>query len=262
MNKEKVNNLIKQPLVWGLVGLIVVVGIVLSFDLSNNDALRINDTVFSRNELNQIANQITQEFEMYGVSATKEEIKQETVDRAIQQTLILDYAKERGIEVTQEEINDQINQIMGMYQFQEEQELLDLLREQGISSRKELENLLSLEIKIDKLVELYSEEVDVTEEEARQAYDDYAQQMEGVSAMGEMDQEILTFKEMENDLKTQIAGEKVAPLLLSKIEELKEEAEIEIYIDIDDLDIREPEVDEQQPQMEIDPEEFDIEEIQ
>ncbi len=261
MNKEKLNNLIKQPLFWAVIGSIVIIGSILYLNSKNdNIAIRINDSTFSREELNQIINQVTQELEIYGVSASKEEILDEAMERLIQQTLILDYAEERGVEVSQNEIESQFSDLMSMYQVQDEKEFLSLLEEQGIKNKDEVEKILSLEIKINKLIDLYGKEIDVTDEEVKEVYDDYYNQMKDMREMEgteEMDQEIPSFKEMEIDLRNQLVQEKVTPLILNKIEKLKEEADIEVFFDINDLEIREPEVDEnmmQQPEMEIDSE--------
>ncbi len=262
MNKEKVNNLIKQPLFWAVIGSVVIIGSLLYFNAKDNVAMRINDSTFSHEEFNQIINQIVQEIEMYGISANKEEIVEEAMERLIQQTLILNYAKERGMEVSQDEIDSEFDNLMSMYQVQDEQEFLSLLKEQGIKNKEEVEKLLSLEIKVNKLVDIYGEEIDITDKDVKEAYSDYYSQMEDMremEGMEGMDQEIPSFKEMEMDLRSQLVQEKVTPLILSKIEELKEEADIEVFFNIDDLEIREPQVDEslmQQPEMEIDPEQI------
>ncbi len=256
MSKEKIKNFVKHPLLWGTLGFIVVLAGFLYFDLGKNGvAMRVNDNTFSYKEINEIANQISQEFEIYGMSASKEEIKEETVERIIGQSLITQYAKERGIEVSQEEIDGQFREVMAMYGIENEEDFLAQLEMQGMENKEEIEELLSFEIKVNKLINLYGEEVDVSDEDVRDYYDDYVLQMESMmnqEGMEDTEQEILSFEEMELDLRTQLAGEKATPLILNKIEELREEAIIEIYFSVDDLDIKKLE-------FEIDPNQFEFE---
>ena len=166
----------------------------------------------------------------------------------------MEYAKERGVEVTREELDEYIEEVMQMVGAETHEELVEHLEVEGIGSMEELEDILEREILIMNLVSDYAEEVDITDEAAEEAYDDYTEQM-GMFAEPE---DIPTFEEMEGEIKEGLAQEEVFPLILAKVEELKEEADIEIFITEDDLEFEEMEVPEGQAPM-MDPEDMEIE---
>lgn len=226
------NNIFKKYWFWVSIAGIVVIGSALYFQSSDkniidNDsvAVRVNDTVFTYEEFENTSQQLVQEFEMYGMEATEEEIKEEVIQRLIQQALLGQHVAEKDLQVSQEELNQQVNEIMAMLGVQNEEELLEQLKMQGIESMGEFKDLLTFEIGINKLIDLYSKDIDISEEQLKEFYDDYAQQME------ELEQDVLLFEELKEDIRRELAYEEVTAILLSKIEELKEKAEIEIFID-------------------------------
>ncbi len=217
-------------------------------------ALRVNDTTYSFEEFKQTFEQTASEMQMQGMQVTKSEVKETTVERIVQEALLVEYAKERGVEVTREELDEYIEEVMQMVGAETHEELVEHLEVEGIGSMEELEDILEREILIMNLVSDYAEEVDITDEAAEEAYDDYTEQM-GMFAEPE---DISTFEEMEGEIKEGLAQEEVFPLILAKVEELKEEADIEIFITEDDLEFEEMEVPEGQAPM-MDPEDMEIE---
>ncbi len=264
------NNILKQAWFWILlVAVVIAGGILLSGTAEDEDvAIRVNDTTFSYNDFDNIVNQVTKEFEMYGMQASEEEIKEQAIDRAIQEALLVQYADEKELEATQQEIDSEFEELMMMYGAQSEEEFLTELEMQGIEGRKQVDKLIALEVKIGKLIENYKEDVEISDEEMQSAYENFKQQAEGLEGVEGMDQEIPSFEEMEDDLRNNLIQERVTPLLLEKIEELKELADIEIFIDEELIDIEEvsPEdempIQQETPEIEIDPEDIEDGEIE
>ncbi len=263
-------NLFKKPLFWIIAIFVIFTGITLSvleseeFGIDEDVALRVNETTYSFEEFEDAADRVSQEFQMQGMEATEEEIKEHTIERIVQEALLVEHASEKGIEVTQEEVEEQFKETMEMSGMENEEEFLSQLEMQGIKSREELEELLKTEVKIMKLIDLYAEDIEITDEEMEEAYDEYVQYMEGFEGMEGMEQEVLPFEEMEGDMKKGLAQERVYPILLSKIEEMEKEADIEIFVEKEDLQLEEVTP---QEGMQIDPEqmeqmEIDIEEME
>lgn len=247
-------NILKNPIIWVIIGGVVVLASLAYVNTMTQDdvAMKINDTTFTYNDLDKIINQVSQEFQMYGIQATKEEIIEEAINRATQEALLIEHANELGIEVSQEEIDDYFNEVMGMYGSEGEAEFLEDLKAQGFGSRQEIEKILATEVKINKLIDYYVEAEEITEEDLEEAYRDYSEQMGSFMAMQEIDEEIPSFEEMRESLKEELSHEKITPLILNKIEELKEGATIEIFFNVDDIDVNIPEVPEMQVQPQID----------
>ncbi len=262
------NELIKKNWIWGIVALIII-AVIFSFVLFNegNDtpsgeeiAIRINDETLSYEEFNNMMEQVSLEMQMYGVGLNEQELKDQTVEMLIQQILLGELAKQEGIEVTEQEINEYFDELMVMSGFEDKEDFLAQLEMQGFEDLKEIEDLLKIEIIVEKLVDFYKEEIDITEEDLESAYQDY------LEIMGE---EASSFEEMREQLKDSLIQEEITPLIFDKLDRLRETAEIEIFIDQEDIEIEIPEQPEITPEdfgepqgeMEITPEELEEMEI-
>ena len=250
-------DIFKKSWFWIIVAAVVIAGGILVFMDGDDVALRVNEREFSQAEFDQAVDQVTQEFQMYGMQAGEEEIKEQATERLIQEALLLEYAEEEGLDASQEEIDEQFDEFMVMYGAQSEEEFLAQLEAEGFEDKEEVEEVLGLEVQINKLLEVYSDEVEISDEDLEEAYDEYVAQMEGMEGVEGMDQEVPSLEEIEDDLRADMIQQEATPLLLETIEGMREEADIEIFVDEGDVDeeIEEPEMDEG---MQIQPEEGDV----
>jgi|GEM_PF-1436187 len=262
-------NIVKKPAFWVVIVFLVIVGAAI-FQIAMDEegvdftregdeevALRVNDTTYTFEEFRQTFEQVAMDMQMQGMQVTKEEVKDTTKERLVQEALLIEYATSEGIEVTRSDMEEHIEELMGMIGVETEEELLGQLEAEGIENREELEEILEREILIMNLIDAYAEEVDITDEEAEDAYDEYAEQMEMFGGP----EDVPTFEEMEGEIKEGLAQEEVFPLLFAKLEELEEEADIEIFITKDDLEFQEIEAPEGQAPM-MDPEDMEDLEIE
>jgi len=264
-------NLAKKPIFWIVVLFLIFAGIgVAQITVDEGDfaflgekteddvALRVEGTTYTFEEFERTFNQVAQEMQMQGMEVTKEEMKDNTVERLTQEALLVEYALNEGMEVTEEEIDEQIEEVMEMIGVETEEELLEQLEPEGIESRKELDEVLETEILIMKLIDAYTEQVDITDEEVEDAYDEYTERME----MYETTEDIETLEDLEEEIRESLAQEEVFPLLFEKMEEIKVDAEVEVFIKEEDLELEEMEAPEGQAPM-IDPEDMeDLEDME
>ncbi len=258
-------NLFKRPIFWAFALLVVLSGIWIAFseeDFSmpskqeEGVALRVNETTFTIDYFNAIANQVAMERQMFGGSLSDEELKEMVVERLTQEALLMELAKKEGIEPTKEEMEKAFKDVMDIYEAENEEELMDALKNEGVSDREELNEILSSGIKIEKLLEFYQKDIEeVTPEEAKEIYEKEFSQMVEMYEM--QDQEINeedfpSFEEVESDIIKDLMGQRTGEFIVAKIEEMKEAADVEIYIGIEDLEIES--ADQDQMQMPIDPE--------
>ncbi len=258
-------NLFKRPIFWAFALLVVLSGIWIAFseeDFSmpskqeEDVALRVNETTFTIDYFNVIANQVAMESQMFGGSLSDEELKEMVVERLTQEALLMELAKKEGIEPTKEEMEEAFKDVMDIYQAEDEEDLMGILKNEGVSDREELNEILSSGIKIEKLLEFYEKDIEkVTPEEAKEIYEKEFSQMVEMYEM--QDQEINeedfpSFEEVEGDIIRDLMGQRTGEFIVAKIEEMKEEADVEIYIDIEDLEIES--ANQEQMQMPIDPE--------
>src|SRR5690625_9802 len=137
----------------------------------------------------------------------KEQIKEITLEGLIGQELINQEAKELGIEVTDEDIEEEIEMIES-----QEGDVLDSLLEQFDWTEEDLEN----QIRTDLMNTRYTEE---TKEE-----------YERVKAETEDKDTVPEYEEVEDNVKAQMKQQKQNEELLKHIDEFKEDADIEILI--------------------------------
>lgn len=166
-------------------------------------------------DYNPIYSQVKSTMYQYGQDVSDlDMIKNQTVDILIDQTLIKQDAETQGIEVTEEEAQEELDTIK---ESSNEEEFTSLL-EQYNMTEKEFKNQL-----MDDLVTIkYVEEFDakVSDEEVQEYYDQ----------LKEQNKEIGELEEVEGQIKEILVNEKQSEQLRGKVEELKEGAEIETVI--------------------------------
>ncbi len=201
-------------------------------------ALRVNGITYTFEEFEQTFERVAREIQMQGMEVTKEEVKENTVEMLVQEALLIEHAIDEEIEVTKEDIDDHVEEIMGMLGLQTEEELLEHLNAEGIEDREELEDLLEKEVLIMNLIDAYAEDVEITEEQVKEAYDEYIRQVEELGGIGGAE-ETPAYEEIKGEIKESLAQEQVHPLIFAKLGEMKEGANIEVFITEESLELEE-----------------------
>lgn len=141
----------------------------------------------------------------------QKEIQELTMDSLIDRTVLLQYAEEEGIEVSDEEAEDEIDTIKS-----ENEENYENILEQFQMSEDGFKEQLRFELTLDKFKEKKIDE-DVTDEEVKEAYDELADENEDVPELDEV----------EDELKANLLDQKTNEALQKKIDKVKEDAEID-----------------------------------
>lgn len=231
------DNLFKKHWAW-IIAIIIILVIVVSFiafkgDVSLNDdevAIRVNNETFTYRDFNNMSDQVAAEMQMFGAELSETELKDRVTEMIIQQVLLGQLAEEKGIEISSEEIDDYFYQMMERAGYQSEEDFVLQLEMQGIEGREEINELLELEMRVEKIIDAYKTEVEITEEDLEIAYQEYSQMM------GE---DTPSFEELEDQLRDSLIQEKVTPLVFTELDRLREEAEVEIFIEKEDVELEE-----------------------
>src|SRR5699024_10627171 len=139
----------------------------------------------------------------------QKEIQELTMDSLIDRTVLLQYAEEEGIEVSDEEAEDEIDTIKS-----ENEEKYENILEQFQMSEDRYKEKLRFELTLEKFKEKKIDE-DVTDEEVKEAYDELADENEDVPELDEV----------EDELKANLLDQKTNEALQKKIDKVKEDAE-------------------------------------
>ncbi len=228
-------NLLKESWFW-IIGAALVIALGILFignpmDLfQGNTALTVDGQEYSRSDFDNLVEKTASQYETYGMEVTKEELKDQAVEQAVQEILLTDLAKEKDVEVTEEDIQEFTEELMTMYEVSTEEDLVSMLKEQGLKDKEEMDTLFSKQVEIDKLIELYSEDIEVTEEEVENYYEVYKTQAQSSG------QEVPPFEEIREEIRPTLIQERATELILEDVEEMKEDAEIEVFITDEDIE--------------------------
>jgi FKBP-type peptidyl-prolyl cis-trans isomerase (trigger factor) len=235
--------LYKQPWVWIVLLAILISGWVLFskegdniFNESEKDevSLTINGSEISKEEfLGYADNIIEYQMEVYGLS--KQEVMDSAVKLATQKIVLSAYVDEKEIEVTDEEVQEKYNEYKQYYPTPSGETL---------PSFEEAREDIEYEVKIDKLIAIYTSEIEVTDEEVASFYEIQKEQMEETGS-GEMP----LFEDSEADIKDYLLEQKAINIIQEDLEKLIADAEVDMFITIDEIDF--PEEEAELPEVEI-----------
>src|SRR5699024_841151 len=138
-----------------------------------------------------------------------------TMDSLIDRIVLLQYAKDDGIEVSEEEAEDEIDTIKS-----ENEDNYKNILDQFQMSEDGFKEQLRFELTLDKFKEKKIDE-EVSDEEVQEAYDELAEENEDVPELDEV----------EDQLKTNLLDQKTNEALQKKIDKVKEDAEIDEKLD-------------------------------
>jgi len=253
-------NMFKSASFWVVVLVVLLVGamlIITGDDPGDEVAMTVGETSFTYNDVDATAAQMEEMFMAYGMQVGPEELWESVTERLIQEALFENYIKERGIEAGSEELDELIQSTVMMYGMETEEDLLEEFKAQGIDSREEMEEVLSFQLKVEKLMDIYADEVEVDEADAEEVYQDYSDQM---TAAGE-EENIQSFEDLEGEIYEQITQEEAYDNLMAKIEDMREDTEVEILFTAEYFggvaEEMEPEGMQEGMEIELDPEDLE-----
>ena len=185
----------------------------------------VNDEELKGEQYNAALQSIQGQMQQMGQDPSSEEnaelVKVQALDTLVNQTLILQNAKEAEIKATESEVDEEYSKFSG--QFEDEKAMKEALKEQKLDEKK-VKALLAESIVFGKYQDKVAPVEEVTEEEIKEYYDEVAAQAK------EAEQELPPLEELSEEIKGMLEQEKQQKLLLAHVEELKADAEIEFKI--------------------------------
>ena len=182
----------------------------------------VNDEELKGEQYNAIVSSIEGQMQEAGADPFSEEgaeqVKAQALDMVINQTLILQKAKEEKIEASEIEAEEKYASFLA--QFGDEEAMTEAFKSQNIGI-KEIKKQLTDSIIFQK----YSDKVlpveDVTKEEIQEYYDMFAEQSK------DSEQELPAFEDVQEEIGSILKENKQQELLAAHLEELKKDAKIE-----------------------------------
>ncbi len=229
-------NIHKQAWLWIIVFSLIISGTIIYYGedialLSGREVVvSVNEERMSKAEFQMVLQQVKENYAQMGMSEeelSKEKIKKAATEMAVDQLLFLSYAKSIGVDVTKEEMESFYDEIVvNDPEVSTKAELFSIWEKEGYG-KKEMEEQVKLYLIYDKIYEKYLGEAEATEEELKRAYEDYLSWIEEV---GVSEDEIMTYEEIESELKEFIVQESAIDKMEKDIDKFREESVIEISI--------------------------------
>lgn len=191
----------------------------------------VNGEEIAREELDAMLEQQKQQYQMQGMDMESEEmsdmlvqLERQILDSLIGNHLMAQAAEEKGISISDEELEEEYQELAA--QFGGEEELKQQLEAAGIT-KEEIKEDIARNLPAQKYLELYmeenlaEEELEFSEEELKALYDQYSAQM------GE---DFGEFEEVKPQLEQELRQQKENEIIQKHLEDLREQGEIEIKI--------------------------------
>lgn len=169
--------------------------------------------------------QVAMQSQLTGEEVDQDEFKTEIANSLVDQKLLLQEANKQVGEVSEKDIDATIDILLEQAQIEDKEELFTMLKEQGMEKEQAMEEI-ETQVKIEKLLESESGDIEPTEEELKESYNSLKEQQ---SEMGG-EEEFPPYEDIKPELKDQVKGQKELEVAEKLIEKLREDAEIKIHI--------------------------------
>nr|WP_026699787.1 SurA N-terminal domain-containing protein [Salibacterium aidingense] len=173
--------------------------------------------------------QAAMQSQMTGEEVDQDQLKQQVADSLVGTELLTQEAENRNLEASQEKIDSTLKDLVEQNNFNSQDELMTALKEQQGMNKEEVMAQIETQVKIDQLISEETGDVEPTEEELKQAYEQAKAQQAQMSGEGE-DAETPSFEEMKPDLKEQVKSQKEAEASQALVEELRKNADVSINL--------------------------------
>ncbi|MDV2583050.1 SurA N-terminal domain-containing protein [Alkalibacillus haloalkaliphilus] len=177
-------------------------------------------------ELLQGEQAVGQQYAQIGMDPQQnpEMIREAALEQVINSKVVELAAIEEGYEPSEEELDEEINNQISGIQEQQGLESEEDVYEEIEMTEEEVRDEISTMLLINNYLEESIEESSASEEEIEEAYEEYAAQME------EMEEEVGELDEVRDQLETQVMQQKESEQMEEMINNLRDQSDIEILI--------------------------------
>src|SRR5699024_8925628 len=155
----------------------------------------------------------------------QDELKEQTADGLVGQELLMQEANDRVSDISDDDIDETIDKVVEQNGMESKDELVEALEEQGMDEDEFMEQI-ETQVRVDKLLEEESGDLDPSEDEVKEAYEDMKKQQEEADT----DEDVPEFDEMEDQLKEQLKQQNQQEVTEDLVAKLREDADVKIHL--------------------------------
>lgn len=173
------------------------------------------------NVYNSVARQLETTLASQGHATSGETdkmVKEQALSVLVGNKVILNDAEEKGYKADEETVKERLEDLKG--QFESEEAMNEALEQTGFTL-DDMEVQLREQLVYEQYVAEEIKPVEVTDEEVQEAYDGFVETSE---------EEVPALEEMEPNIRQSLEEENTQDAVFTRIEELKESAEVEVKI--------------------------------
>lgn len=168
--------------------------------------------------------------EMTGEEVNEDELKQQIADGMVSERLLIQEAENRDISASEEDVDAMISEITEANGMESEEDFFAAMEESGMSEddiRAELEK----QVKVEGLIAEEAGDVEPTDEELQEAYDEQIAAREEAQSEGEGEEtEPPAFEDVKPQIEEQLVREKEAEAAQGLSEDLREDADVTVNL--------------------------------
>lgn len=197
----------------------------------------VNGTEITKDEFTGVYEsqfqQMAMQSQQTGQEVDQDQLKNDTVESLIGVELLEQEASDRGIEVSDSEVEDALAETAETNQMSPE-DFLAAMEQQGMPEDEVRTQVASQET-VGKLVEDEAGPFEASDEELQQAYDEAKSQQEQMSAQQPQEgeqaaQEMPPLEDIKPQLEQQVTGQKEAEATDTLATQLREEADVTVHL--------------------------------
>lgn len=173
--------------------------------------------------------------QMSGQPVDEEQLRQQTAESMVGTELLVQEADSRDYDVSQDEIDSTLDEIIASSSTGSRQEFLDRLQQEQDMSEDEVMSEVETQVEIERLVAEEGGDTEPTEQELRQLYDQMSAQQQqqggqGGQGQGGQGQEPPSFEEARPQLEEQLRSQKEGQAAQQLVDQLRQDGEVEVNL--------------------------------
>ena len=172
--------------------------------------------------------------EMTGEEVNEDELKQQIADGLVSERLLIQEAENRDISASEEDVDAMISEITEANGMESEEDFFAAMEESGMSE-DEIRAELEKQVKVEALIAEEAGDIEPTDEELQEVYDEQIAQREEAQSEGEgegegEETEPPAFEDVKPQIEEQLVREKEAEAAQGLAEELREDADVTVNL--------------------------------
>lgn len=168
--------------------------------------------------------------EMTGEEVNEDELKQQIADGLVSERLLIQEAENRDISASEEDVDAMISEITEANGMESEEDFFAAMEESGMSE-DEIRAELEKQVKVEALIAEEAGDIEPTDEELQEVYDEQIAQREEAQSEGEGEEtEPPAFEDVKPQIEEQLVREKEAEAAQGLAEELREDADVTVNL--------------------------------